>query len=160
MGEKIVSKAEILDALYKKASEKEKEMEKAAKGAQERANEAEGAMQSRYDTFKEEGQYLAFGLTQRRWEFTEAMVLIKKVWNNGEATKASETVSLFSVVELNYPEEDRQLKIFVFPHMGGEKVGDITVVSPHTNLFHAIKDKEEGDRFAMGARRGEILEVW
>ena len=72
-----VSKRELVTKLLAIANRKKDEMSKSAKEAQERANEAEGAMQSRYDTFKEEGQYLAAGLKIRLEEIKSDINQIK-----------------------------------------------------------------------------------
>lgn len=70
-----LKKRELIEHLYQIAKEKESEMKRASKDAQERANEAEGAMISRYDTFKEEGQYLAGGLKIRHDELKSAVYI-------------------------------------------------------------------------------------
>ena len=71
-----IDKKVLIEKLLQLTQIKESEIGKASKDAQDRANEAEGAMQSRYDTFKEEGQNLAGGLKIRHEELKASVNIL------------------------------------------------------------------------------------
>ena len=158
----IEQKRRITNIIFNIARSKECEFARYSKDAQERANEAEGAMQSRYDTFKEEGQYLAGGLKQRHEELKSAVATIKNIQDN-EKFGGNGFVQLYSVILVDF-EDDEGKTFFLFPVMGGEKIEeDITVITPSSPLSRALIGKEEGDDFHFTVngktKTGEIISV-
>ena len=159
---KAIDKRVLIEKLYNIAQQKELEMKRASKDAQERANEAEGAMKSRYDTFKEEGQYLAGGLKIRHEELKAVLAMIKEVLQAGELIEHTK-IQLYSFVELEF-DDGTDNKYFITPFLGGEKLDeDITIITPHSPVGKSLMGKEEGQEFnfsvAEKIRRGEIVAV-
>lgn len=165
-----MDKREALLILLEKAMQKKKDIDEAGKGAQERANEAEGAMVSRYDTFKEEGQYLAGGLKLIGMELTEAVFTLKEALKSNIPDNC-EKVSLYSFVTVEYQNGNSE-SYFITPVMGGEKISEeIITIRPVSPLGKVLMGKEEGDSFILkidnGASRkegvikkGEVVEVF
>ena len=144
------------------ALEKKLEFKGYSKAAQKRANEAEGAMQSRYDTFKEEGQYLAEGFMDRYEEFRSAVTTIKSIRHDLDF-RCDDTVQLYSIIEVVF-ENGEAKRFFLFPVMAGvilEK--NITVITPFSPLGRALIGKEEDDGFHFGVngktKAGRIIHV-
>ena len=132
------------------------------KDSQERANEAEGAMQSRYDTFKEEGQYLAGGLKIQYDKLDLATSIIESILKEVKLLE-SKKIQLYSIAYIDYDEGEKS-KFFVFPVMGGEKIDkDINIISPSSPIGKALIGKEEGGEFEVivngKSKTGEITFV-
>jgi transcription elongation GreA/GreB family factor len=157
----VIYKKQILKKLLLLAEKKEQEIGKKSKDTQERANEEEGAMQSRYSTFKEEGQYLAGGLKRIQQDFKVAVSTIKSLLMHEHIHKNSR-VETFSIVEIGFEDGDTN-KFFILPALGGEKIDDLMVINPSTPIAKSILSKEAGDIFALRignkTRKGEILDV-
>ena len=127
---------------------------------QHRANEEEGAMQSRYSTFKEEGQYVAGGLKGIHEKFKADVSTIRSMMN--ETIKTNDRVESMTIADLSF-DDGRNEKIFVFPALGGEKIDDLVLVNPSAPLGRALLRKEVGDTFSYKVgdktRKGEVTNV-
>lgn len=158
----IKAKKEICHALLNLAEKNKNESIRLQKDAQGRANEAEGAMISRYDTFKEEGQYLADALKIRCAEAINAVERIKKVIVSNYVFKESERVEILAFVTIKF-EDGAVKKFFIFPAMPGHTINDITVITPSSPIGQSLINKEKGDvfKFFAGGKRkkGEVVEV-
>lgn len=154
-------KAKIVNILLERTIQKEEELRIFSKAAQERANEAEGAMKSRYDTFKEEGQYLASGLIAKHEDVKRSLSIIKSILDLSELRESS-IVEFCSIVKVEL-EDGEQREFFVFPILGGEKVEGKTVVSPSSPIGKAILGKKKGDTFTFVVEKnlteGEVTDV-
>lgn len=153
-------KKRLLNELLELAQRKEAEAEKNSKEAQERANEEEGAMQSRYSTFKEEGQYLAGGLKGLLENFKAATSIIRAIIN--ENIRENYRAESMSIVEIKF-EDGTKNKLFIFPVLGGEKIDDLTIINSNAPLARALLLKEAGDNFVLKTgntiKKGEIISV-
>lgn len=161
MNYSIEGKRKLLKKLYKIAQHKECDMKISSKSAQERANEAEGATKSRYDTFKEEGQYLAGGLKIRHQELVADICTIRAALS--ESFVIQKRVSMYSIVEVEY-EAGNEKKLFIVPVLGGEIIDDeISLITPQSPIGKAIWDKEEGSEFELSLNnrsiKGEIISI-
>ena len=156
----IMYKKELLNKLLVVASGKELIAKKNQQQAQSNANEEEGAMQSRYSTFKEEGQYLAGGLRGLHEEFKMTVGVLRSLISG--VIKDNNRVESLAIVDLQFENESIK-KFFVLPVLGGEKVDDLTIITPTTPLGKAILRKEIGDDFAFQVagkiRKGEVINV-
>ena len=156
----IITKKEILSELLALAQSKEKIAKENQKKTQERASEEEGAMQSRYSTFKEEGQYLAGGLKIIHEDLKADVAMIQSMIHY--VLKENEKVESLSIVEVEF-EDGSQEKFFIIPAAGGEKIREYKILSPKAPLGKALIGKEIGDRFAFrigdNVKKGEILDV-
>ncbi len=157
----VKEKEKICKKILEMAEKARDDIKKSQKGAQERANEAEGAMVSRYDTFKEEGQYLAYGLKLRLNELISEVEITKDIISN-TPLRENKTVQIatFVTVELESGVEKR---FFIFPAMGGSKIGKNTIITPSSPIGKALFNKEEGETFQLllsGKKtEGEIVEI-
>lgn len=153
-------KRELIGKLFELAKGKREISKKTSQAAQERANEAEGPMQSRYSTFKEEGQYLAGGLKVLHEEFKSIEAIVQLMMK--EPLNNSTRVELLSIVEIEF-ENEHATKFFVFPVLGGEKIDDITIITPEAPLCKAIMFKEIDYQFNLKIgkkiKKGEVINV-
>ncbi|PIX11033.1 hypothetical protein COZ73_03705 [Candidatus Falkowbacteria bacterium CG_4_8_14_3_um_filter_36_11] len=156
----IEEKEKLIEQLSAILDSKEKEVKKNSKIAQNMANEAEGAMISRYDTFKEEGQYLAGGLKKRHEEIKSQIMVFNKIKNT--SLKVNEKVELFSIVNVEFNDGTIE-QYFICPVLSGEKVNGKTIISLNTPLGKLLLGKKEGDEFVLKiqnkVREGEIVEI-
>jgi transcription elongation GreA/GreB family factor len=157
-----IIKRDLIEKLLYLTQTKEMEVKKASKDAQERANEAEGAMQSRYDTFKEEGQNLAAGLKMRHEELKVSASIIEEILKDGNLPTHTR-IQHYSYVEIEF-DDGNDGKFFITPLMGGEKLdGDITIITPSSPIGDSLMNKEEGDEFqysvANNKKKGEVVKI-
>lgn len=157
-----INKRDLIEKLLNLTKTKEAEIRRASKEAQERANEAEGAMQSRYDTFKEEGQNLAGGLKIRHEELKASVSIIEEIL---EDNKFPEHVKIqhYSYVEVEF-DDGKEGKFLITPLMGGEKLDEnITIITPSSPIGNCLMGKEEGDEFKYFAanieKKGEVVKI-
>jgi len=154
-------KAKIVNALLERTIQKEEELKAYSKAAQERANEAEGAMKSRYDTFKEEGQYLASGFIAKHEEVKKSLSTIRSILDLSEFGE-SISVGLCSIVRVEF-DDGEQKDFFIFPILGGENVEGKIVVSPSSPIGRALMGKKGGESFTFVVEKklteGEVINV-
>lgn len=141
---------------------KKNEIGKASKDAQDRANEAEGAMQSRYDTFKEEGQNLAGGLKIRHEELKASVSILEEILKTNKFENHLK-IQHYSYVEVEF-EDGNEGRFFISPIMGGEKLDEnITIITPVSPIGNCLMAKEEGDEFKYMVgnvkKRGEVIRI-
>jgi len=157
-----INKRDLIEKLLYLTKIKEVEIKKASKEAQERANEAEGAMQSRYDTFKEEGQNLAAGLKIRHEELKASVSIIEEILKD-DKFPAHSIIQHYSYVEVEF-DDGKEGKFLITSLMGGEKLDDnITIITPSSPIGTSLMGKEEGDEFKYSAasikKKGEIIKI-
>lgn len=131
------------------------------------AQEAEGAMISRYDTFLEEAQYLAGGQNKRLQEATEALSMLKTLLQKNPET--SRRVVIGSVVSVeNIETEEARYYIVVFDGCGGKAYPhplidctDIYAISFISPIGKALISKAEGDevKIPMSSDPWEITKI-
>lgn len=159
--ETIRYKKNLLERLLDLVSEKESSAKENSEKAQNRANEEEGAMHSRYSTFKEEGQYVAGGLKILHMNFESALSIVRSLLN--ETIRENDMIESLSIVEIEFEDEAKITKIFVFPALGGEKIDDMIIITPASPLGKVLMKKNAGDEFILTigkkTRRGEIISV-
>ena len=158
----IKQKKSYLEKLLDIVKRKRDETHKHYKDAQERANEAEGAMISRYDTFKEEGQYLAEGLKIKYHELRTAALEIESILKDIKL-KESDLVQHYSIVAGEF-DTTEEFQYFISPYMGGEKIDmETTIVSPSSPIGKSLFGKREDDQFEFivdkKVKKGEITFV-
>jgi len=157
-----IDKKMLLKKLLELTEAKEIEIGKASRDAQERANEAEGAMQSRYDTFKEEGQNLAGGLKIRHEELKSSVLILNEILKTSNFENHFK-VQHYSYIEIAF-EDGNEGIFFIAPIMGGETLYDnITIITPASPIGKCLMGKEEGEEFKYFAgnvkKRGEIIRI-
>lgn len=131
------------------------------------ANEAEGAMVSRYDTFKEEAQYLQAGHQLRVLELERGLGALRALRQQLErGGRPGERAVAGAFVLVEGPDGEGRW-YFLAPFGGGrvcEIAGrDVAVVSPQTPVGRAVIGAEAGDVVevvdAAGTLEHELLEI-
>ena len=127
----------------------EKQIETAERGRQDSIEESKahkGAMASRYDTFKEEAQYLAGGFAARIQELTHLLAILKSMRMR---VPAISKISGGAIVEVEDTDTGTRAKYFILPAGGGntyevdgERYSTLTLQVP---LAHSLFGKAEGD---------------
>ena len=131
-------KKDIIRQLLQIAERRLADIEQAAKDARLRANEAEGAMQSRYDTFKEEGQNLAGGLQIREIELTDMVATIREILADRVFEQPQSGIGLYTLVTVEFENGDEK-RFFIFPVCGGEVVDDdVRVITPSSPIGEKV----------------------
>lgn len=148
--------------LYEDEKKSIKELERIQKETQERANEAEGAMQSRYDTFKEEGQYLSDALKLRCEEAKKSILVIENLIKTINLYDF-DRVKMFAYVEVKFKNEEMK-RFFIYPTMAGEIINkNVTVITPPSPMGRSLIGKEENDEFQFivngKKKKGEIMKI-
>ncbi len=127
----------------------EKQIETAEQGRKDAVEESKahkGAMASRYDTFKEEAQYLAGGFAARIQELAPLLVALKSMRTR---ITANSKVSGGAIVEVEDTDTGVKTKYFLLPAGGGhvyevngEQYSTLTIQAP---LARSLFGKTEGD---------------
>ena len=129
--------------------------EKGRKDAFEESKVHKGAMESRYDTFKEEAQYLAGGFDTRVQELQSLLATLKSLPKS--SLLATNKVMIGSIVEVEYADDNTRTKYFLLPVGGGKtyKVNDeeYAVLTFRTPLAKAIMGKAEGEKAEISIRK-------
>ncbi len=131
------------------------------------AQEAEGAMISRYDTFLEEAQYLAGGQNKRLFEAKAVLALLESLLQRD--ADASSQVSIGSVVVIeNIDTAEKKKFLLVFEGSGGgvfscppNEGEKISAVSPSSPIGEALFGKGSGEEVECSLFEGawEISEI-
>lgn len=115
------------------------------------AQEAEGAMISRYDTFLEEAQYLAGGQNKRLLEAKAVLSLLESfIQKDPDVSDQASIGSLVTIESISSPETKKFLLVFdgaggaIFP--SPEKEDErIAIISPSSPIGKALFQKTIGD---------------
>jgi transcription elongation GreA/GreB family factor len=137
----------ILDRIIEEVETQIKIAERGRLGAIEESKAHKGAMASRYDTFKEEAQYLAGGFNAQILELSQRLGALKSIRNYSPTiTKGSG----YAIIEAEKLEDGSRVKYFLLPAGGGNtyEVGDekiivLNVGAPMARAFMgAVADDE------------------
>jgi transcription elongation GreA/GreB family factor len=115
-----MNKREVFEQLLATVTDMLNGAAQGQKDAQYEANQHIGAMISRYDTFKEEAQYLAAAQQIRVTELTEAKNLLEALLGNENIFEPGDKVRVASVVTLIDDDENRLIYL-LSPALGGEQ---------------------------------------
>ena len=124
---------------------------------QEEAQHHVGAMDSRYDTFKEEAQYMATGQEARIASLRTDVTVLKNLRRASAAVQPGhQTVQVGSIVTV-VGEQAEERTYCVLPAGGGQKLSlggrHYTSLTPQSLFGRALRGKEEGDAFEFQAGR-------
>lgn len=152
---------QVVDALVVALQADLDSSEHARQNSQNDANEAEGRMLTRYDTRKDEAQFLAGGHTKRSLILTQAIGRLLALKESLHETALR--VVLGSIVYLS-TEEAEQMVVFIAPEeTGGRKVQvgsqSILSVSVQTPLAVACIKKGVDDEVVFNQRKWKIDEI-
>lgn len=159
----MINKLYILSLLIAKTKEEIQRAKKSQQISQEDAIEAEGAMKSRYDTFKEEAQYLADAQKIRVIKLESGLVDLERFYQSIENLPPMTQIDLgaLSVIEI----DDENKIVFFAPFGGGNnfRINDkeVTIITPDAPLARVLWQKTEGDEVTApiaGANREIFIE--
>lgn len=106
----------ILDYIINEVKDQIKNAEQGRLDAIEESKAHKGAMESRYDTFKEEAQYLAGGYAARLVELGRTLGVLKSIRDCPPTiTKGSG----YAIIEVENLENGSRIKYFLLPAGGG-----------------------------------------
>lgn len=138
----------------------EEQIEVAERGRRDAIDESKahkGAMASRYDTFKEEAQYLAGGLAARIQELSSQLAALKSMQMR---LAANSKVSGGAIVEVEDVDMSAKTKYFLLPAGGGNmyKVGGeqyliLTIQAPLARTLFGKTDGDEAEITIQGATK-------
>jgi len=139
-------KSKLLDLVIADIEKRIESAEHGRKNAVEESKAHKGAMASRYDTFKEEAQYLAGGFAARIQELAPLLAALKSMRMR---IPANSKVSGGAIVEVENIDTGVKTKYFILPTGGGkiyevdgEQYSALTLQAP---LARALFGKTEGD---------------
>ena len=139
-------KSKLIDLVIADIEKQIEIAEQGRKDAVEESKAHKGAMASRYDTFKEEAQYLAGGFAARIQELTPLLAALKSMRMR---IPANSKVSSGAIVEVENIDTGMKTKYFILPFGGGktyevdgEQYSTLTLQAP---LARALFGKTEGD---------------
>lgn len=153
MNEKIELKKQLLKKCIELLEKEIMETKKAMDEAQEEANSHKGAMESRYDTFKEEAQYKAGAYGKKLLQLKQQLNQILLIKPNIHTT-----AQLGSVVEVD------DVKYFMVGYLGPEPIKidnesflPISISSPAGKSF---LNKKAGDIISINNKQIKIKNVY
>ena len=143
------------------------QLETAEKGRQFAVDESKahkGAMQSRYDTFKEEAQYLAGAQNKQRQELARTLADLKSLKNDPPKIVRG---SSYALIEVESCHDGRRTKYFLLPagggntyEVGGEVITVLTLGSPIARaLIGKVEDDEVDIRIQGAVKKLLIISV-
>ena len=153
MKEKILR--QILKTLQETLAIAKKGYEESTKDAQE----AEGAMQSRYSTFKEESQYLLVGYAGKVNEITSIIEGVEKLLF--DTICINNQVGVGSLVEVRNLNTSEEILYFIIRNGGGilidlpEYKKEVFVISVQTPVAKSLINKLVGDRFKLAHTKND-----
>lgn len=154
----------IIDRILEEIQNQIRSATQGREDALEESRAHKGAMESRYDTFKEEAQYLANAHEAQLAELTGATNMLKSLRDNPpEITRGS----LYAIIEAEDLDTGSSEKYFVLPagggntyELAGDKIITINVMAP---LARAFIGALEGDNVEFKTpqrkRRFSILSI-
>ncbi len=167
-----VDKPELMARFIERYQERLARAEEGRSSAQSDANAHKGAMQSRYDTFKEEAQNLAAGQARRVAELRQNLALLRDYLESAPNLRRElECVKVGALVTVALEDGDSAgspiwRHYFVSPVGDSEPVdsarGPVLFVSRAAPLGAALAGKAAGDRVALlkdGRRTQGVIEA-
>jgi len=148
-------KTYILDQIIEELKTQIQNAEKGRSHSIEESKSHKGAMTSRYDTFKEEAQYLAGGYSALLVELNKTLGILKFIRNHPPVitTKGSN----YTIVEIKDLDNGMIIKYFLLPVGGGntyEVEGEkITVINVGAPLAHAFIGTVSSDEVKIEIKR-------
>lgn len=154
-----MKKREIFEKILAALGELRDTAEKAREAAQKEANSHVGAMESRYDTFKEEAQYEAAAQEKRTVEYRNGMSLITALMLSSDFNQPSTVARVGTIVRVVNDSEEQKHYI-LSPSGGGVEVShegiNYFTLTPESPLGKEIIGREIGDEIELKIRKATI----
>lgn len=154
----------ILDRIIEEVETQIKNAERGRLDAIEESKAHKGAMESRYDTFKEEAQYLAGGYATRLVELGKTLGALKSIRDYPPTIAMG---SGYAIVEVENLDDGSRAKYFLLPAGGGntyeveeEEITVLNVGAPLARVFIGSVAGDEVETKIQGTtRRFNIVSV-
>jgi transcription elongation GreA/GreB family factor len=142
-------KIDLIGQLLSLLEEEERSAEAFQEVSLEESRAHKGAMESRYDTFKEEAQYLAGGHARRRVELLQDIAALRGNRGNPAVIATADRVRLGALVWLKEEDAETEATYFLVSGGGGRELSGDDVVcrslSIHSPLARALMLKRVGE---------------
>lgn len=152
-----MTKQEIFQELLNRVTEMLNNANREREASQYEANQHIGAMISRYDTFKEEAQYMAEAQQVRAAELTSTKNILETIINDKNGFSVGHKVKVTSLVKI-VDEDDNTTNYLLAPALGGEKFEldgtEVVILTTTSPIGQQILNKSVGDE-AMVMLRGK-----
>jgi transcription elongation GreA/GreB family factor len=160
---KIDTKIVLLSKTIKNLENLRDEYKISMNKAQEEANNHIGAMQSRYDTFKEEAQMLEAGFRSRFEDINGKLALAYSYEKELKKNKIIDKISIFGSV-IKTIDTDKKVENNYFIFVNSDTIilnrQSFYIISLDAPISRLLLDKEEGDEFTFNNQNFEIKEIF
>ena len=160
-----MNKQQLLEAICANLRDMAARAEAARRQAQEDANSHLGRLQSRYDTFKEEAQFLAAAQQHRAAEIDRWLCTLERLLHtHPEALGPADAARVGALVSVAFPENVEVEHYFLLPVGDGSELhAENRVIRPlsiHAPLARRLLGRRIGDRVrGMREQAGEDLVI-
>lgn len=145
----MTDKLHLIEELAQKISDSMQRAEEKRQEAQDESNRHIGRMESRYDTFKEEAQYLADNYAHQIAVLKEGLAEIGKL--SGGTVANSGEIQLGSLFTLRTAGGEKGY--LLAPIGGGINLsGGYTALTPESDMGKTVLGKKKGDSFSLLGR--------
>ena len=153
-------KTKILEEYLSTLKKRRDNAEKSRKKAQEDANEAESAMQTRYGSAKEENQALEQAFKAKVLIYDNQIAITNKSLNESYSKKTKVTIG--ALVKLSIPNE-KQMNLFCYL-FGADNILvngiNVMVVSADTPIYKILYNKTINDSVTLpNGKKASIVEI-
>ena len=153
----MIDKVELVSKLIRTTEEELERAMSYQKDSQEDANVAEGAMVSRYDTFKEEAQYLSDAQKIRVIKLESGLADLIRFKNDEAFVEEKDRVGLGALVVTE--EETETTCYFIAPFAGGNKYTvsgvEVSIITPEAPIGRALMGREQDDEVKVNFGGGK-----
>jgi len=157
----MIDKKKILEVLMADYKDKLERYKKSMEEAQQEANYHKGAMESRYDTFKEEAQMLKEGFAKQFNETNEVLRILQSYKMNVVDKKFNKVLPGAIVKCIINDKDEKNFFIIKGIHFNEYKINDvyITTLNSDAPLAKKFLNLEEGDEIKFNNDLLEIKEI-
>lgn len=145
-------KSQLLEKLIAQIEKNSEMVARSAERVRQDSINAEGRMQTRYGSEKEESGYLADGLSQRNQDIQNGLRTLRSL-SLPQAPQRIERGCLVRIAD----ERTESADYFILPYGGGESLiteyGEVTILSPTAPLTRSMLNKGLGEQFSFGGQR-------
>lgn len=157
----LTAKKEIIEMLCDKLQNTLQDIQNHFEAVKQRAIEAPGRMQSRYDSEKQELSYLADALLDRIKRLQQEIIILKQ---HHISVAAEEETGIGSLVIIMSKSENEKLYL-ILPAGGGEIIKskilekEITIISHYSPLGKILLGKTIGDIIQLRAQQLTVTDI-
>jgi len=157
----MIDKKKILEVIIADYKDKLERYKRSMEEAQQEANYHKGAMESRYDTFKEEAQMLKEGFAKQFNETNEVLKILQSYKMNIIDKKFNKALPGAIVKCIVNDKDERNFFIIKRVHFNEYNINDICITTLNSDapLAKKLLNLEEGDEIEFNNDLLEIEEI-